>query len=205
MTRRLPTEISLQALIDSTRALHQKPRDKRLPDSTLLAAIERRLLTAVRRDGTGTTDRDGYPTSTLGGNHGGNNGSSTETHALAPPERDRHHELTLLAVTNLEQLVLSVNIVVSALNSIDDLTNDRGPAPRTCAACTGHRPQGGDQAVAHRGTVGNRLERDTDLCQPCWDYVRQTAPAGSHGGHLPTPDAIRWHDQRGRWRLRIAG
>jgi len=203
VTRRLPTETSLQALIDSTRALHQKPRDRRLPDPTLLAAIERRILTAVRRDATGTTDRDGYPTSTLGGGYTRTNGSSTETQALSLPERDRHHELTLLAVTNLEQLVLSVQVVLSALNSIDDLTSDRGPAPRTCAACTGHRPLGGDQAVAHRGTVGNRLERDTDLCQPCWDYVRQTAPAGSHTGRLPDPHAIAYHDQRGRWRLRI--
>jgi hypothetical protein len=199
----LPTEISLQALIDSARAPYQKPRDRRYPDRTLLDAIERRLLHAYRRDQTGGTEPDGYPNNTLGGGYTRTNGSSTETQALSLPERDRHHELTLLAVTSLEQVVLSWNVIISALNSIDDLTSDRGPAPRTCAACTGHRPLGGDQAVAHRGTVGNRLERDTDLCQPCWDYVRQTAPAGSHRGRLPDPSAIAYHDQRGRWRLRI--
>ena len=202
---RLPTDTSLQALIDSVRALHQKPRDRRLPDPTLLAAIERRLQRAVTRDRTGTTDRDGYPSSTLGSGSSGTNGSTTETHALNPAERDRHHELTMLAVQNLEQLVMSTNIIVSALNSIDDLISDQGPAPRTCHACTGLRPQGGNQPVAHRGTVGNRLERDTDLCAACYHFVERTAPPGSHAGWLPSAADIAYHDQRGRWRLRIAG
>jgi hypothetical protein len=203
VTRRLPTQTSLQALIDSARAPYQKPRDRRFPDRTLLDAIERRLLHAYRRDTTGTTDRDGYPTSTLGGGYTHTNGSSTETQALSSPERDRHHELTLLAVTSLEQVVLSWNVIISALQSIDDLTNDRGPTPRTCAACTGHRPLGGDQEVAHRGTVGDRLEREVDLCEDCRNFVKQTAIPASRGGRLPTPDEIAWHDKRGRWRLRI--
>ena len=200
---RLPTEASLQALIDSARALYQKPRDRRLPDPTLLAAIERRLLRAVQRDRTGTTDRDGYPGNTLGSGTPTSNGSSTETHALGRPERDRHHELTILAVQHLEQLVLSANVIVSALNSIDDLTSDQGPAPRTCAACTGHRLQGGDRSDVTRGTMGDRLERATDLCRACMDFVRSSAPAGSHAGVLPTPEQIRWHDSHGRWRLRV--
>jgi hypothetical protein len=204
VTGRLPTQTSLQALIDSTRALHQKPRDRRLPDPTLLAAIERRLLTAVHRDNTGTTERDGYRFSTLGGGFGGTNTSTTEAHALSDPQKDKHHEFTSLACSSLEEAVHQINKLISALNSIDDLTSDHGPTPRTCAACTGHRPLGGDQAVAHRGTVGNRLERDTDLCAGCYAYVVQSAPAGSRTGHLPDPLAIRWHDQRGRWRLRIS-
>lgn len=202
---RLPTDTSIRHLLDSLAALHQKPRDRRLPDPTLLAALERRLCRAVARDRTGTTDRDGYPATTLGGGYGHTNGSTTETQALAPPLRDRHHELTLLAVEHLEQLVHSANILISALNSIDDLTSDAGPAPRTCAACTGHRPLGGDQAVAHRGTVGDRLERAVDLCEDCRNFVKQTANPGSREGRLPTPVEIDWHDKRGRWRLRIAG
>jgi hypothetical protein len=93
-------------------------------------------------------------------------------------------------------------MILSALQSIDDLTEDRGPTPRLCP-CSPHRPLGGPQAVAHRGTVGNRLERDTDLCESCYGYVVQSAPAGSHRGRLPDPTAIAYHDQRGRWRLRI--
>lgn len=204
---RLPSDITLGHLTDGLRALNRAPRDKPLAamDRTLLESIERRLARAVTRDRTGHIERDGYPRSTLGNESRGigTPTSTTETAALSRSERDAHHELTALAVTALTETVTSLGKLVSALASLDQLTSDRGPAPRTCNACAGKRPLGGDQLVARRGTVGDRLTTATDLCQPCWDFVRQTAPAGSNAGYLPTEEQIRWHDQRGRWRLRM--
>ncbi len=205
MTRRLATDISIRHLLDAVGALWRKPRNRTLPDPTLYANLERRTARAVARDRTGESIRDGYPANTIGAGYTNGNGSSVEAHALSRPERDLHHDYTLVAIAGLEAAVAGLQMWASALNSIDDLVNDQGPAPRTCQACTGHRVLGGDQQVAHRGTVGNRLERDTDLCQSCWDFVRQTAPAGTHQGYLPDPAQIAWHDTRGRWQIRIAG
>lgn len=200
----IPTDHALRHLLDSLDALHRRPRDRSIPDPTLYANIERRLAAAVRRDRTGDTTRDGYPSGTLGGGGRSQTSSSTETHALSPAERDRHHELTARACLALEDAVANIQHLMSALNSIDDLTSDQGPAPRTCAACTGHRPLHGDQAVAHRGTVGDRLPRATDLCKACWRYVERAYPAGCHNAEPPTPDAIAWHDEHGYWRIRTA-
>ena len=201
---RLPSDIAIGHLLDALRNLHTRPRDKTAPDRTLLANIERRLATAVRRDRTGTTTRDGYPTSTLGGGHATHiAGSTTENAALAPTRRDRHHDLTVAACQHLDSAVTHLQALLSALNSLEDLTGGTSVAPRTCQACTGYRPLGGDQAVAHRGTVGDRLTRDTDLCGFCWAFVRQAYPAGSRAGLTPTPTDIAHHDQTGRWRIRL--
>ena len=200
MTRLGITETGLQHHIDAIRALYKK--DKRYPDRTRLDALERRILRAYRRNNTGTAQRDGYPTTTLGGTYTRTNGSSVEAQALAPPIRDRHHELTVRAVDQIEQIVTYGIWLEMTLDAIEALTNDQGPAPRTCAACTGHRLLGGNQAVSHRGTVGNRLSRAVDLCEPCYGYVTQTADPGTHAGRLPTPVDIASHDRTGRWRLR---
>lgn len=202
---RLPSDVALGHLIDALRNLHTKPRDKRAPDRTLLANIERRLATAVRRDRTGTTLRDGYPASTLAGGHATHiAGSTTENAALAAPLRDRHHELVDRACTALLHAVTQLNTLVSALDSIDQLTGTTTLAPKTCAHCTPHLPDGHTRPVHARGTVGDRLTVAVDLCEPCYFYVARTADPGQRDGQLPTPDQIRWHDQHGTWRIRVA-
>jgi len=202
---RLPTDITIGHLTDGLRALGRPPRDRILAaiDRTLLESIERRLAQAVTRDRTGRIERDGYPTSTLGnGAHSSTPGSRTETAALSRPQRDTHHDLTALAVASLTEAVTALGKLSSALASIDQLTTII-PSPRTCQACEGKRPLGGDQVVAHRGTVGDRLTQAIDLCSFCYHAVEQTAKPGSRAGHIPTEEQILWHDQRGRWRFRV--
>jgi len=205
VTARLPSDISIGHLTDGLRALNRKPRDhgQTTLDRTLLESIERRLARAVTRDRTGHIERDGYPASTLGPDGGHTSpGSRTETAALAPPQRDQHHELTALAVRRLTDAVTNLGGLVSTLDAIDDLTNDRGPDIRTCAHCTGKRGPDCDLPVWRRGTVGNRLILATDLCSPCFHFVEQTALAGSMAGYLPSDEQIRDHELRGRWRIR---
>jgi len=202
---RLPTDVTIGHLTDGLRQLNRPPRDKPQAaiDRTLLESIERRLARAVTRDRTGHIERDGYPTSTLGPDGGRTTpGSRTETAALSRPERDQHHELTALAVRRLTDAVTALGGLVSTLNAIDDLTNDRGPDVRFCAHCTGKRGPDRDLPVWRRGTVGNRLITNVDLCSPCFHFVEQTALAGSLAGYLPSDEQIRDHELRGRWRIR---
>jgi len=205
VTPRLPSDITIGHLTDGLRALSRKPRDRTLAtiDRTLLESIERRLAQAATRDRTGRIERDGYPTSTLGnGVRSSTPGSRTETAALSRPQRDTHHELTMFAVVSLTEAVTALTRLSSALNSLDDLTADTRPTPRTCSHCTGKRGSDADLPVWRRGTVGNRLPNNIDLCSPCFHFVEQTALAGSLTGYLPTDEQIRDHETRGRWRIR---
>lgn len=201
----LPTDIAAQHLFDSVDALWEKPSkgSERRIDS-----LRRRFRAALERDRTGSVIPDGYPTNTSGGPVSGVGSSSTERAAVALADgdvvRDRHHDLTVRAAGALEELVVQANILRLALDSIDDLTNDSGPAPKTCAHCTGKRGHGNDRPVAHRGTVGDRLERAMDLCEACWSFVRWSAKPNTRAGYLPTDTQIRDHEERGRWRMRVA-
>lgn len=202
---RLPTDLAVTHLVDSLRAL-ALPRaaghPKRIDD------LETRLKAAIQRDRTGTVVPDGYPTST--GSPGGNGGtteSSTERAACAlleRPPRDHHHELTMLAVEQLDTAVVALNRIFAALNSIDDHIGVTTPAPvqRTCSHCTGKRGKN-NRVVYATGTVGDRLERSIALCKACYGFVERTAKAGTRDGQLPTDQQIRDHEDRGSWRLRV--
>lgn len=206
---RLPTTAAVGHLVDSCRALTRKPRDKRLPDLTLADSIERRLAAAVNRDRSGSVVPDGFPAGTLGGGGGQRgNASTVEAAVLALAQgvagRDRHHELTVLAVQSLEATVENAQRCLSALASLDDLVSDTvAPTVRTCSHCTGKRGPDSDRSVYATGTVGDRLERSIALCDACYGFVTQTAPAGSHTGYLPSEQQIADHEQRGRWRIRM--
>jgi hypothetical protein len=201
---RLPTDTALGHLIDGLRSLEQRPKagqPRRIDD------LEARLLAAVRRDRSGSVVPDGYPTTTGGAGAPNGSDSSTERAALTlvdRPPRDRHHELTALAVTSIEDAILGLNRAVAALNSIDDLTKTTGPPEHTCGHCTDKRGQGNNRPAAHRGTVGDRLERALDLCEACWGFVRQSANPNTRQGQLPTDTQIRDHEDRGRWRIHVA-
>lgn len=202
---RLPTDSAIDHLLESLRKLSQAPRTGQ---PRRIDSIETRLRAAVRRDRTGTVAPDGYPAGGSGGNSNGHtNGSTTERAALALVEsrfQDRHHDLTALAVAKLDGIVAGLQHLIAALDAIDDLTRTTGPAARHCAHCEGKRGEGNDLPVAHRGTVGDRLERAIDLCKPCYSFVERTAAAGTHTGYLPTDAQIRDHEARGRWRMRVA-
>lgn len=222
---RLPSDHAARDLCDSLRALNQRPHDKALAefDARLIDSIERRLLIALQRDRTGSVIPDGYPTSTGGGRSGGSrtivvpdeNGQPDRVPVTAieaavvalvdgDTPRDRHHDLTVRAVEAIDSAVVALNTCVAALASIDDLVSEKGPAPKTCAHCTSKRGEGSDRPIYATGTVGDRLERSVSLCKHCYGFVEQTARPGTHTGYLPSDDQIRDHEQRGRWRMRVA-
>lgn len=207
---RLPTERAARDLCDSLRALSRRPRATTLAklDPTLIDSIERRLTAAIRRDGAYPTAPDGYPIRTGGGPAGNGHGSSTETAAVAladgdtPP--DRHHDLTARAAQAVEDAVINLNTLITALSAIDGLVTPSDPAPNTCDHCTGKRGPDADRAVHATGTVGDRIERALALCRHCYGFVEQTARPGTRLGYLPADDQIRHHEDTGRWRIRIA-
>lgn len=183
--------------------------------------IEQKLQRALHRERAGTTTADGYRTSTGGGRGGGmtilvdgEDGepdrvpvTSVESAALArlgKGQRDRHRELTRDAVAALVELVAASQKLQARIKSIDDLTSEGGPAPKRCECCAGKRGMGNDRHDIHRGTCGDRLDRRMDLCRACRSYVDQTATAGSRQGELPADEAIRRHEETGRWRIRTA-
>lgn len=206
----IPSGLAIGHLFESLAALNRKPENKLLAaiDPKLIDSLRRRILIAAQRDRTGSVVPDGYPTSGGGSRGSGIATSATERAAVALADndivRDRHHELTVRATTALEDAVIALNTLASALLSIDDLTDTKGPVPKTCAHCTGKRGAGNDRPIAHRGTVGDRLERAMDLCEGCWSAVRWSAAANSRDGKLPTDAQIRHHEETGRWRLRVA-
>jgi len=200
---RLPTENAIHHLIDSVRALNQpkvRGQPKRVDD------IEARLLAAMQRDRTGSPIPDGYP-STTSGPIGNGSSSSVEAAVIALDHgagRDWLHDLVLRATRALEDMVINANTLVSALASIDDVTRVTTVAPKTCEHCTPHLPKGNARPVHRKGTVGDRLTKTMDLCEPCYFYAQRSADAGSHEGELPTAEQVRHHDQTGTWRIRVA-
>ena len=203
---RLPTITSAQHLIDAVDALHGKPRDRKLAEryGSTIDAIRQRLIGtpdnpgALRRElAHGTNTPDGYPRSTMSnGPHGTAELTPVEAaaHARHRPPHDQHRQLTLRATHALDQMVASLNTLMSALASIDDLRNDNlGPAPKVCAAC---RPVRDIIATVYAtGTVGGRLDKPADLCKDCYEFVRRA-------GRMPTHTEVADHERRGRWRIR---
>ena len=210
MPQRLPTVAAVEHLVEALEALGRSPRHKVTPanaaDRTMLAGIRRRLLGtekrpgAIRREAHGTNLPDGYPARTLG--EGLPNGTAELTsveaaaHRLMKPPRDEHRELTLRATTALDHAVTALNTLMSALASLDDLTDeDLGPQPRTCDAC--HPWRDIIATVTHPNTsVGERLDEPIDLCEACYDFVRNI-------GRPPNEAEIARHEERGRWRVRL--
>lgn len=210
---RLPTPVALQHLTDSLRALGEPPakgKPRRIDD------LEQRLHRAVERDLAGLPTPDGYPATTSGGRAGGRTIVVDDDHVPVTSvegavidrddrrrTRDRHHELTVKAVTAVDAAVVHLQTAFAALASIDDLINTAPPAEKTCDHCTDKRGQGGNRPVYVRGTVGDRLERALSLCEACYEFVRQVALPGTRGGYLPSDVQILEHEQRGRWRIRL--
>lgn len=197
-------------LFDQLRALHQnKDANVKIP-TRLVDWLETRMLAALERDRTGALTVDGWPASTTGSGATGLPTSSVEAAVVSLVDhrqpRDYHHELTLRAARALEDAVIALNTCRSALNSIDDLTKTRvdPEEPQTCAHCTGKRGSNADRPVYATSTVADRLERSLALCSACWHFVEQTAPAASRAGYLPSDEQIRDHEDRGRWRIRVA-
>lgn len=171
--------------------------------------IERRLKGAIARERAGTTVPDSYPTATSGaeGSSGGRrSGSPTAKAAVrrayGEVERDRHRELTTEAVQRLVSAIEALQGLQHRLDALDDLQSTQGPLRRYCEVCTGLRPLTGDREVYRRSTVSDRLKLATDLCEPCYDFVRTQFPKpGRRDGRVPTPEEVSDHDRRGRWKL----
>lgn len=207
---RLPTPVAVEHLFDGLRSLNRRPNTPTLAqrDSKLVDSLQRRMLAALERDRTGTVTPDGYPSVTGGGGSRWNGSSSTERAAVALADgdtgRDWHHELLERATTALNSAVTNLNTLRAALDSLDDLTSDAPPAPRTCQHCTAHLPKSHARVVHRRGTVGDRLTVALDLCEPCYLFVWRSTRPGSQAGLLPDGDQIRHHDETGKWRVRVA-
>lgn len=194
---RLPTDTAVRHLIDSLRTLSRKGT---------LDDIEHQLLDAIRRDRTARPGPDGYPTTTGGGNGSGHSDSSSVENAVIARENghppDPHHALTRRAAQALEDAVVNLNTLNSALINLNAHTTTQ--APRTCQHCTPHLPKGHHRPVHRRGTVGDRLGQALDLCEPCYFYVQRATTAGRGDAEMPTPEQIRQHDNTGTWRMKVA-
>lgn len=208
---RIPTATAARHLFDQLRALNgNKDGTVSLKSSRLVDVLEQRMLTALERDRSGTVTVDGWPTSTTGNGGSGTPTSSVEAAVINlvdhPAPRDRHRELVVRATQALEDAVVALNVMRSALYSISDLTKTSvdPKTERTCAHCTNKRGTGNDRPVYATSTVADRLEQAVALCSPCWHFVEQTAKPGTRGGYLPSDEQIRDHEQRGRWRIRVA-
>jgi hypothetical protein len=145
-------------LIDRLRRLHDATmngKPARLPEGAVsrLDLIERRLLEALRRDQTGTTERDGYPGGRLGAGGQDAPQSSTEGAVLAgyrvdgdidmdhgywaSPEHDTHHERTQRAFRHLEAAAEALRHLSSTLDEIDRHSHVRREDPAGhCQACS---------------------------------------------------------------------
>lgn len=171
--------------------------------------IERRLSIALRRDLSGSVLPDGWPAATEVGRTGRGGSSSVERAMLVligedPCPADRHRQLTRRAMNRLLAAVSAVEACVAALDSIDELVGDASQSQRTCEICTGKRGMGGDRPIAHRGTVGDRLERAVDACDRCYQFITRSAAPASRAGYLPTDEQIRRNEEHGRWRMRAS-
>lgn len=202
-----PSATAAKNLFDQLRALHSTKDGNTKLKTNLIDHLELRLLAALERDRTGRLAHDGWPTSTTGNGSSGLPTSSVEAAVVALVDgarpRDHHHELVGRAAGALEDAVVALNTLRSALNSIDDLTKTSvdPKAPKTCAHCTDKR-LGTNHPIHATGTVGDRLERSIALCAHCYGYVTQTATPGTREGWLPSDAEILQHEERGRWRIR---
>lgn len=200
-----PSTVTVAYVIETFVDAARRPADK---PACAYRDAETRLTAAVRRDRSGTTTPDGWPPTTESGGGGSGSGSSVERAVLmlVGDEHvpiDRHRLLTRRAYGRLLDALAAWNDVRTILDEIDELTGRTVVTTPTCEVCTGRRGKGNDRTVAHRGTVGDRLERRMDLCDRCYQFVVRTAPAASREGYLPTDEQIRYNEERGRWRMRV--
>lgn len=170
-------------------------------------SLEQQLQQAIRRDRAGSTSPDGYPRGTGGGGRSNGHSSSVETAALTlaegRSERDLIHDYTTDACRALEDAAQALGTLRSRLASVRDLRVS-DPAPKLCEHCTPRLPKPNARKVHRRGTVGDRLPKAMDLCEPCYLFAWRSTKAGSHAGQLPTGDQVAHHDRTGTWRIRVA-
>lgn len=210
----LPTTTTAEHLLDSLAALHRPPKGHPEGAPTVLETFARRLLTALERETrAGSTAPDGFPPSTMGGGRGtGALGYGDPVGQVVAgqldrkrPPRDHVRDVTGLAARELSEAVAHVQHALAAMTSWADLVGETLPTPRTCEHCTPHVPNADRRIVHRRSTVGDRLGRALDLCEPCYWYVYRlpnVAP-GSRAAALPTPEQIRHHNETGKWRLPV--
>lgn len=147
-------ERQIRANLERLRRMQQatlKGRPFLIPEGTItrLDIVERRLLEAVKRDETGSTLPDGYPTGNVGSGGEDAPQSSTEAAALSGYrlnsdgegswgnyEQDRHHELTTAAAEALDRAAAALDTLMSQLDAIDRLaTIQRTDPSGHCQAC----------------------------------------------------------------------
>lgn len=129
-----------------------------LPEGAVsrLDLIERRLLEAIRRDETGGTERDGFP-SGAGPGDGGEYAAQSTTEAAAmstyrlddsrhpedsagywgQQERDEHHAYTQSAADALERAANAISDLIEKLDAIDRLAHQTRTDPSgSCLVCS---------------------------------------------------------------------
>lgn len=129
-----------------------------LPEGAVsrLDLVERRLLAAIRRDETGTTERDGFPSGAGPGDGGEYAAQSTaeaaalSTYRLDDPrhpeqsagywgqqERDEHHAYTDAAANALERAADALSDLIEKLDAIDRLAHQTRTDPSgSCLVCS---------------------------------------------------------------------
>lgn len=180
-----------QQITDSVRAIRRLNLDGHQAD---WPELERRLKRHLKRDASGSSDADGYPTSTLPEGGGGSGLTSVEAGAearLAGREDRVHHHLEQ-AIGNLVEAQLNVGALVNHLAKIDDIINE---PPKTLRLCQSHaRIPGTTIGGDHWGTVGGRLAEHHALCRPCYDVVL-------NHNRLPTLAELNHHIDTGRFQI----
>lgn len=169
-----------------------------------LGQLEVRLTAAMLRDQAGgSAVPDGYPG---GSSEGGGTPSDvklTPVEAVADQraygrrQHDPVHEHTQRAVRSVLAAAEAMHTAEAALAALERLNDDAPVVALVCEVCDSHGLTA-PRPIERRTTVGNRLEKMTDLCQPHISYVERN-------GELPTPEQTRHHDATGTWRVRVAG
>lgn len=159
--------------------------------------VERRLRSALRRDGRGAGgSADGFPSATLGGGGGGGELTSVESAANRNVYGRGVADPLHVHTTQALGLLLEASGVVAQLRGqlelIDRLTSDAPVTRDECELC-----QAKGELVW--GTVGGVLAESHDLCKSrCYHFVRDN-------GGWPSDVQRAYFAARGKWRVRIAG
>lgn len=158
----LPTERQLHDLFTTLRAFAAPTGT---PPSSRLDDLERRLLAASKRDSTGTTDVDGYPTNTMPTGRGQTPTpvdpddpsagvitlTAVEAAGIRNAEADKIREHTWHAVTFLVEAAGNLGALAHRLDLIDKLSTPT-PANETagtgyCQACGRHCSGSGEDRL----------------------------------------------------------
>jgi hypothetical protein len=161
----LPTERQIRDLFTTLRT-YAAPSGK--PPTSRLDDLEQRLVTAMRRDATGTNTIDGYSASTTSDGRGGNELTSVEAGAnrtvFGKPELDKIHDHAFHAVTFLVEAAGNLGALEGRLDAIDKLSapdrKSETTGPGYCQAC----------ATFCTGAGDDRLRSGyCDACRKAWD------------------------------------